>query len=120
MFSIASWRCQILVYRLAGIIPFLEISHVSETQDKDVLEHSRDLWDDIKHPRDSKDTILLHPDPIPRTSCNIYYLCFVAMKISKILIQVDGTMFKILCCFPVTMKFHEAIGVPSNIIDHRT
>jgi hypothetical protein len=53
----------------------LEISHVSEAKIKDVLERSRDPWDDISNLRDSRDTILSHLDDVPS---NIFYLLPVA------------------------------------------
>jgi hypothetical protein len=74
----------------------LEISHVSEAKIKDVLGISRMSWDDIKHPRDNRDTAILHLDVIPghlATSCNIYYHWSNDMKISKILGQVQDPGF---------------------------
>jgi hypothetical protein len=75
-------RCQILIYRLADLIPFLEISHVIAPMLKDVLGISGMSQSNIKNLRDSRDTILLHLDTIPRTSCNIYLILlrFTAMR----------------------------------------
>jgi hypothetical protein len=54
---------------------------VSRRPKGDVLGRSRNLWDDIKDPRDSRNTILLHLDTVPS---NIFNIHIVAVKISKI------------------------------------
>jgi hypothetical protein len=72
-----------LKYRLTDFIPFLEISYVNETSRPkgDVLERSRDLCDDIKHPGIIE--ILLYYI-LMMSHLNIYYLRFAAMRILKI------------------------------------
>jgi hypothetical protein len=52
----------------------LEISHVSETQDKDVTGCCRDLWDVLEAqplttPGTIEISIVLHPDDVPSLSC---------------------------------------------------
>jgi hypothetical protein len=55
----------ILNYRIIDLGWDFKDSHGNEVEIIDVLEISGMSWDNIHHPRDNRDTVLLHLDPSP-------------------------------------------------------